>query len=68
MKAIDDRSLSTSTDADIPARAGVDPNYLTRDLMSALERAAFAKVHRVARARGISLRETILQVTQELGE
>jgi hypothetical protein len=64
MKPIDDRAVSTG----VPAAQGVDPNYLTRDLMSRLERAAFSKVHRVAAAKRISLREAIVLVTEELGE
>lgn len=63
-KLIDDRTTQLA----VPSVVGVDPNYLTRDLMSALERAAFAKVHRVAAAQKIPLRDAIVKVTEELAK
>jgi hypothetical protein len=66
MTKIPGTPLSPIDDRTIPAVAGVDPNYLTRDLMSRLERAAFAKVHRVAAAKRIPLREAAVLVAEEL--
>jgi len=55
-------------DREIPPAQGVDPDYLTRDLMSRLERAAYARVRRYAVRHHVPLREAAVKIAEELEE
>jgi hypothetical protein len=44
---------------EVPPSSGVDTEYLTRDLESALERETLELVQRIARERGISPRRAV---------
>ena len=64
MKPIDD-SIGTSI-GNPPPPSGSDPNYLTQDIMSALERATIALVDRVAEEQQIGRRQAAVIVLQRL--